>query len=111
LQWHSPEKRLHQAVEQDQPSDSASPELLEAVAKEAASELVAAVERRQGWQFRLVFTLPDYLRDLYESFGNALDKRELPGMPGTHRGHNKVFPAVPRTPFANRVPALLNSPK
>src|SRR6266478_518506 len=25
-------------------------------------------------QFRLVFTLPDYLRDLYKSFGNALDK-------------------------------------
>jgi peroxiredoxin len=24
--------------------------------------------------FRLVFTLPDYLRDLYESFGNALDR-------------------------------------
>ena len=23
--------------------------------------------------FRLVFTLPDYLRDLYKSFGNALD--------------------------------------
>jgi peroxiredoxin len=25
-------------------------------------------------QFRLVFTLPDYLRDLYQSFGNALDR-------------------------------------
>ena len=25
-------------------------------------------------QFRLVFTLPDYLRDLYKSFGNALDR-------------------------------------
>lgn len=24
-------------------------------------------------QFRLVFTLPDYLRDLYKSFGSALD--------------------------------------
>ena len=24
--------------------------------------------------FRLVFTLPDYLRDLYKSFGNALDR-------------------------------------
>src|SRR5579871_4152806 len=25
-------------------------------------------------QFRLVFTFPDYLRDLYKSFGNALDR-------------------------------------
>jgi peroxiredoxin len=25
-------------------------------------------------EFRLVFTLPDYLRDLYKSFGNALDR-------------------------------------
>ena len=25
-------------------------------------------------QFRLVFTLPDYLRDLYRSFGNSLDR-------------------------------------
>ena len=25
-------------------------------------------------QFRLVFTLPDYLRDLYKSFGNTLDR-------------------------------------
>jgi peroxiredoxin len=25
-------------------------------------------------QFRLVFTLPDYLRELYSSFGNALDR-------------------------------------
>lgn len=25
-------------------------------------------------QFRLVFTLPDYLRDLYKSFGSALDR-------------------------------------
>jgi peroxiredoxin len=25
-------------------------------------------------QFRLVFTLPEYLRDLYKSFGNALDR-------------------------------------
>src|ERR1700751_6305066 len=25
-------------------------------------------------QFRLVFTLPDYLRDLYKSFGNSLDR-------------------------------------
>ena len=25
-------------------------------------------------RYRLVFTLPDYLRDLYKSFGNALDR-------------------------------------
>ena len=25
-------------------------------------------------QFRLVFTLPDYLKELYQSFGNALDR-------------------------------------
>jgi peroxiredoxin len=25
-------------------------------------------------QFRLVFTLPDYLRELYKSFGNSLDR-------------------------------------
>jgi peroxiredoxin len=25
-------------------------------------------------QFRLVFVLPDYLRDLYKSFGNTLDR-------------------------------------
>jgi peroxiredoxin len=25
-------------------------------------------------QFRLVFVLPDYLRDLYKSFGNSLDR-------------------------------------
>ena len=25
-------------------------------------------------QFHLAFTLPDYLRDLYKSFGNALDR-------------------------------------
>ena len=25
-------------------------------------------------QFRLVFELPDYLRDLYKSYGNALDR-------------------------------------
>jgi peroxiredoxin len=25
-------------------------------------------------QFRLVFPLPDYLRELYQSFGNALDR-------------------------------------
>src|SRR5579863_5447747 len=27
-----------------------------------------------GEEFRLVFTLPDYLRDLYKSFGSALDR-------------------------------------
>jgi hypothetical protein len=29
---------------------------------------------RTAEEFRLVFTLPDYLRDLYKSFGNALDR-------------------------------------
>ena len=31
-------------------------------------------------RYRLVFTLPDYLRDLYKSFGNALDRfHDKPG--------------------------------
>jgi hypothetical protein len=40
-------------VEQDQPTDSPSPELLEAVEKEAASELVAAVEVKEFVQLEV----------------------------------------------------------
>jgi hypothetical protein len=48
------------------------------VAGAVVGELAEARRReavmKAAEQFRLVFTLPDYLRDLYRSFGNALDR-------------------------------------
>jgi len=35
-------------------------------------DILTDLHLKTAEQFRLVFTLPDYLRDLYKSFGNAL---------------------------------------
>src|SRR6201988_3463602 len=37
-------------------------------------DILSALHLKVGEQFRLVFTLPDYLRELYKSFGSTLDR-------------------------------------
>jgi peroxiredoxin len=37
-------------------------------------DMLTDLHLKTAEQFRLVFTLPNYLRDLYKSFGNALDR-------------------------------------
>src|SRR6201997_1461351 len=37
-------------------------------------DILTDLHLKTAEQFRLVFTLPDYLRDLYKSFGSALDR-------------------------------------
>ena len=37
-------------------------------------DILTDLHLRTAEEFRLVFTLPDYLRELYKSFGNALDR-------------------------------------
>ena len=37
-------------------------------------DMLTDLHLKTAEQFRLVFTLPDYLRDLYKSVGNALDR-------------------------------------
>jgi peroxiredoxin len=37
-------------------------------------DMLTDLHLKTAEQFRLVFPLPDYLRDLYKSFGNALDR-------------------------------------
>ncbi|MGA9966196.1 MAG: redoxin domain-containing protein [Terriglobales bacterium] len=37
-------------------------------------DILTDLHLRVAEQFRLVFTLPDYLRDLYKSFGSTLDR-------------------------------------
>ena len=37
-------------------------------------DILTDLHLKTAEQFRLVYTLPDYLRDLYKSFGNALDR-------------------------------------
>ena len=37
-------------------------------------DILTDLHLKTAEQFRLVFTLPDYLCDLYKSFGNALDR-------------------------------------
>jgi peroxiredoxin len=37
-------------------------------------DMLTDLHLKTAEQFRLVFVLPDYLRDLYKSFGNALDR-------------------------------------
>ena len=37
-------------------------------------DILTDLHLKTAEQFRLVFTLPDYLRDLYESFGSTLDR-------------------------------------
>jgi peroxiredoxin len=37
-------------------------------------DILTDLHLRTAEQFRLVFVLPDYLRDLYKSFGNSLDR-------------------------------------
>jgi len=37
-------------------------------------DMLTDLHLKTAQQFGLVFTLPDYLRDLYKSFGNALDR-------------------------------------
>ena len=37
-------------------------------------DILTDLHLKTAEQFGLVFTLPDYLRDLYKSFGNALDR-------------------------------------
>jgi len=37
-------------------------------------DMLTDLHLKTAEQFHLVFTLPDYLRDLYKSFGNALDR-------------------------------------
>ena len=37
-------------------------------------DMLTDLHQKTAEQFLLVFTLPDYLRDLYKSFGNALDR-------------------------------------
>jgi peroxiredoxin len=39
-----------------------------------AFDILTDLHLKTAEQFRLVFTLPDYFRDLYKSFGNALDR-------------------------------------
>jgi peroxiredoxin len=41
-------------------------------------DILTDLHLKTAGQFRLVFTLPDYLRDLYKSFGNALEEFRLP---------------------------------
>ena len=36
-------------------------------------DILTDLHLKTAEQFRLVFTLPDYLRDLYKSFGSTLD--------------------------------------
>jgi hypothetical protein len=37
-------------------------------------DILTDLHLKTAEQFRLVFVLPDYLRDLYKSFGSALDR-------------------------------------
>lgn len=37
-------------------------------------DILTDMHLKTAEQFRLVFTLPDYLRELYKSFGSALDR-------------------------------------
>jgi peroxiredoxin len=37
-------------------------------------DILTDIHLKTAEQFRLAFVLPDYLRDLYKSFGNALDR-------------------------------------
>jgi peroxiredoxin len=37
-------------------------------------DILTDLHLKTAEQFRLVFTLPDYLRELYKSFGSALDR-------------------------------------
>jgi peroxiredoxin len=37
-------------------------------------DILTDLHLRTAEEFRLVFTLPDYLRDLYKSFGSTLDR-------------------------------------
>jgi peroxiredoxin len=37
-------------------------------------DILTDLHLKTAEQFRLVFTLPDYLRDLYKSFGSTLDR-------------------------------------
>jgi peroxiredoxin len=37
-------------------------------------DILTDLHLKTAEQFRLVFVLPDYLRDLYKSFGNTLDR-------------------------------------
>ena len=37
-------------------------------------DILSDLHLKTAEQFRLVFTLPDYLRDLYKSFGSTLDR-------------------------------------
>jgi peroxiredoxin len=37
-------------------------------------DILTDLHLKTAERFRLVFTLPDYLRDLYKSFGSALDR-------------------------------------
>ena len=37
-------------------------------------DILTDLHLKTAERFRLVFTLPEYLRDLYKSFGNALDR-------------------------------------
>lgn len=37
-------------------------------------DILSDLHLKTAEQFRLVFTLPDYLRDLYKSFGSSLDR-------------------------------------
>src|ERR1700758_1805366 len=37
-------------------------------------DILTDLHLKTAEQFRLVFVLPDYLRDLYKSFGNSLDR-------------------------------------
>jgi peroxiredoxin len=39
-----------------------------------AFDVLTDLHLKLAEQFRLVFTLPDYLRDLYKSFGSTLDR-------------------------------------
>ena len=37
-------------------------------------DILTDLHLKTAEEFRLVFTLPDYLRELYKSFGNSLDR-------------------------------------
>jgi peroxiredoxin len=40
----------------------------------ATFDILTDLHLKTAEQFRLVYVLPDYLRDLYKTFGNALDR-------------------------------------
>ena len=75
-------------------------------------DILTDLHLKTAEQFRLVFTLPDYLRDLYKSFGSTLDRfhdeseYRLP-MPARYVIDREGIIWQPRsTPIIRSVPSL-----